>query len=77
MTTVNNKNPKLSPGTIIRRDGDVRVIDFFTKNASKFRKKPNDSKEIAQPRTAVVRNPLPYARMHRFGKWRKYQVIDF
>ena len=63
---------KFSPETIVRQTEDGKIIvDFTKKNAGKLRKKPLGYENTIQaPRPAVVRNPLPYARMHRFGKWR-------
>lgn len=65
-------NSKFSPETVVRRSIDGKIIvDFTKKNAGKLRKKPQGYENTIQaPRPAIVRNPLPYARMHRFGKWR-------
>jgi hypothetical protein len=63
---------KFSQGTIVRQSEDGKIIvDFTKKNAGKLRKKPQGYENTIQaPRPAIARNPLPYARMHRFGKWR-------
>ncbi|BAY87824.1 hypothetical protein NIES267_73480 (plasmid) [Calothrix parasitica NIES-267] len=69
-----NNNPTFSKHTsVYTNQHGQKIIDFTKINAERLRNKPEGKQNTIQnPRPAIVRNPLPYARMHRFGKWKKY-----
>ena len=69
-----NNNPTFSKHTSVYTNQHGQKIIGFTKiNAERLINKPEGKKNIIQkPRPTIINNPLPYARMHRFGKWKKY-----
>ena len=60
-------NHKFSKEAIVtQKDNGEIVVDLTKIKAARLRKKPTGYEHIIQaPRPALVRNPLPYARMHR------------
>ncbi|MBC7406640.1 MAG: hypothetical protein H7230_04190 [Candidatus Parcubacteria bacterium] len=60
-----------SKDAIVTIDNGVITVDLTARKKNRLRLKSQEYvATIQSPRTAIVRNPLPYARMHRFGKWR-------
>ena len=68
-----NNNPTFSKHTFVytNKDGQ-KIIDFTKINAERLRNKPESKQDTIQnPRPAIVRTPLPYARMHKFREVEK------
>ena len=73
MDKLNNNSSFSKLISVYQNSSGQKIIDFTKINAERLRNKPESKQNIIQkPRPTIINNPLPYARMHRFGKWKKY-----
>ena len=73
MDKLNNNSSFSKLISVYQNSSGQKIIDFTKITAERLRNKPESKQNIIQkPRPTIINNPLPYARMHRFGKWKKY-----